>query len=312
MLDTRRFPVHTVLHETEPGVRVLVQTQRPEEASNRHLVIVHGLEGSGESGYARSLAQAALEAGLIAHRFHMRSCGGTEAHSGSVLYHSGQTADLGAFLQALRADSPDALIHLAGFSLGGNVALKLAGEIGVDGCDLLDSVCAVSVPIDLAACARRLQAPENRLYANRFLKRLKKRIRTKEALQPGLFRLELLSRVRTIEEFDDTFTAPGFGFGTAARYYATQSAGRFLDAIRVPTLIVQAKDDPLVPFAIFDHPAFGSNPALRLLAVDHGGHLGFLSRRRPRFWLDGVIIEWIRERESDRAIAGGSSMVSVR
>jgi predicted alpha/beta-fold hydrolase len=303
--------VRAVLHETEPGVRVLVQTQTPEAPSSKHIVIIHGLEGSGESGYARSLAQAALDAGLVAHRFHMRSCGGTEAHSGSVLYHSGQTCDLLAFLRALRRESRDEAIHLAGFSLGGNVALKLAGELGERGQDLLASVCAVSVPIDLAACARRLRAPENRLYAKRFLKRLTNRIRNKAAIQPGVFRTELLSSVRTIEEFDDAFTAPGFGFGTAANYYATQSASRFLDAIRVPTLVVQAKDDPLVPFDIFDHHAFRSNPALRLLAVEHGGHVGFLARRRPRFWVDGVIIEWILENEGAHAGVRASGMVST-
>lgn len=294
-LDTIRFPVQTQLCETDPGVRVLVQVQRPEGASDRHLVILHGLEGSGESGYARSLAQAALESGLVVHRFHMRSCGGTESHSGDALYHSGQTGDLRSVLRMIRRESPHAEVHIAGFSLGGNVALKLAGELGESGRELFQSVCGVSVPIDLAACAKRLRARENWLYANRFLKRLRNRIRTKAKLSPGLFRTELLSRVRTIEEFDDTFTAPAFGFGTAERYYDTQSAKQYLDAIRVPTLLIQAKDDPLVPFSIFSHPAFRSNSALRLLAVEHGGHVGFLSRDKPRFWVDSVIIEWIRE-----------------
>src|SRR5262249_22132088 len=85
-----------------------------------------------------------------------------------------------------------------------------------------------------------------------------------------------------------------FGFGTAANYYATQSANQFLEDIRVPGLIIQAKDDPLIPFAVYNHPAFARNPRLQLLAVDSGGHLGFLSRRKPRFWLDGVLVEWIQ------------------
>ena len=283
-------------------MRVLVHVQHPEGDPARNLVIVHGLEGSSESGYARSLAQAALEDGAVVHRFHMRSCGGTEAHSGRLLYHSGQTADLEFVLRDIRRESR-APIHLAGFSLGGNVVLKLAGELGGKAAGLIDSICAVSTPIDLAACARRLRARQNRFYAARFLARLRNRVRVKEKLSPGLFRTDLLERVQTIEEFDDTFTAPAFGFGTAARYYASQSSNQFLDAIRVPALLIQAKDDPLVPFAIFDHPAFGSNPALRLLAVEHGGHVGFLSRTRPRFWLDRVIIDWIRqiERKPDAA-----------
>ena len=296
MLDVSRFPVQTVMHETVPGVRVLVHVQRPPGGSDRHLIIVHGLEGSGESGYARSLAQAALERGFTVNRFHMRSCGGAEAHSGDTLYHSGQTEDLLAVIRETRRSGAEQ-IHLAGFSLGGNVVLKLAGELGAEARALIDSVCGVSVPIDLAACAERLGAPCNWLYANRFLKRLKNRIRTKEALNRGRFRMELLPRVRTIEEFDDAFTAPAFGFGTAERYYATQSSNQFLDAIRVPALLIQAKDDPLIPFRIFDHPAFASNPNLRLLAVEHGGHLGFLARRRPRFWLDETILEWLADRQ---------------
>jgi predicted alpha/beta-fold hydrolase len=115
---------------------------------------------------------------------------------------------------------------------------------------------------------------------------------------PQAYGLNGLDEVRTIWEFDDRFTAPLFGFGTAANYYATQSAMNFLDAIRVPTLLISAKDDPLVPFEIYGHPAFQSNPALTLLATEHGGHLGFLARRKPRFWIDGTVLDWIDSIES--------------
>jgi uncharacterized protein len=102
-----------------------------------------------------------------------------------------------------------------------------------------------------------------------------------------------LDDVRTIWEFDDRFTAPLFGFGTAANYYATQSATNYLDAIRAPALVISSKDDPLVPFEIYRHSAFQTNPALTLLATEQGGHLGFLARRKPRFWLDGAALDWI-------------------
>jgi predicted alpha/beta-fold hydrolase len=156
-------------------------------------------------------------------------------------------------------------------------------------------VAAVSTPIDLAACARNLNKRVNRLYANRFLVRLKQKVRLKERLTPGLFDLTGIDGVRSIYDFDDRFTAPSFGFGTADNYYATQSAGRFLDLIRIPALIVQAMDDPLIPFEVYQHSAFASNPWLRLLAVEHGGHVGFVSRGRPRFWLDGVLVDWMEE-----------------
>jgi len=222
----------------------------------------------------------------------MRSCGGTEHLSGNVLYHSGQTGDLLAVLRQIKSEAP---VFLAGFSLGGNVVLKLAGELGESAHKLIAGVAAVSTPIDLAACARRLQAPSNFIYSQRFLKRLKERVRLKERLTPGLFALDGLDRVKSVYEFDDRFTALAFGFGTANNYYATQSANQFLERIRVPALIVQAKDDPLIPFAVYHHRAFSSNPFLRLVAVDHGGHLGFVSKAQPRFWLDDVLVQWMTE-----------------
>ena len=289
--DLGRYPVHAKLYETEPGVQVLVHSQyRPTEPA-AHLVLVHGLEGSSDAGYARSLSHAALDAGFAVHRFNMRSCGSTEHLSGRVLYHSGQTSDLLFVVRQIGGRIP---VILCGFSLGGNVVLKLAGELTESARDLIAGVAAVSTPIDLAACAKQLDRPSNALYARRFLKRLKERIRTKERLMPGLFRLEDLDRVRTIYEFDDRFTAQSFGFGTADNYYATQSSNQFLDRIRVPALLVQAKDDPMIPFDVYGHPAFLRNRNLRLIAVDSGGHLGFVSRNKPRLWLDSVLMEWFQ------------------
>jgi len=290
-LDLTRFPVHANLYETEPGVQVLVHSQRPAAEPHAQLILVHGLEGSSDAGYARSLAQAALEAGYTVHRFNMRSCGGTEALSGNTLYHSGQTCDVLAVAKELtKSNLP---IYLIGFSLGGNVVLKLAGELGEQAAGVIDGVCAVSTPIDLAACVRRLLQHSNFIYAKRFLKSLKKRVALKESLTPGLFDLTRLKSIKTIYDFDDVYTAQSFGFGSADNYYATQSAERFIGRIRTPTLLVQAKDDPLVPFEIYRHPAFSENPHLHLIAPDHGGHLGYISKRKPRLWLDGVLLEWL-------------------
>jgi len=296
-LDEQRFPVEPRIYDTEPGVQVRVDYQAPEGEPVAHLILVHGLEGSSEAGYARSLAQAALEAGCAAHRFNMRSCGGTEHLSGRTLYHSGQTSDLLAVIQQISRQqlSGGAPVFLAGFSLGGNVVLKLAGELGESASGLIAGVMAISTPIDLAACVRELDKPSNTIYARRFVTRLKERVRAKERLTPGLFDLSPLGQVRNIYQFDDRFTAQAFGFGSADNYYATQSANQFLDRIRVPALLVQAKDDPLIPFAVYDHPAFSRNPHLRLLATEHGGHLGFISKTKPRFWLDQVLVHWVLE-----------------
>lgn len=288
------------LYDTEPGVQILVESQRPPGKPLAEVVLVHGLEGSSAGGYARSLAQAALEEGFSCHRYNMRSCGGTEHLSGTTLYHSGQTGDLLAVVRKLKGEAP---VFLVGFSLGGNVVLKLAGELSEAAKDLIAGVTAISTPLDLAACVKRLQHRSNFVYSRRFVNRLKQRIRVKEKLKPGLFPLANLSRVKTIYEFDDLFTAPAFGFGTADNYYATQSSNQFLDRIRVPALLVQAKDDPLIPFEVYQHPSFSRNSHLQLLAVEHGGHLGFLSKNKPRFWLDEVLVDWIKHARN-RALAG--------
>ncbi len=299
-LDTRRFPAERRLVETEPGNRVLVISQQPTGSPRGQIVLVHGLEGSHDSGYKKSMTQHALDAGYAVHRFNMRSCGGTEDVALSS-YHAGQTSDLEFVVRLLRSEA-GLPTFLVGFSLGGNVVLKLAGELGAAAAGLIDGVAAISTPIDLAACVERLAHTENFLYENRFLSRLKQRVRNRARHSPAAYSTNGLDRIRTVYEFDDAYTAKYFGFGTAANYYATQSARNFLDAIRVPALIVQAKDDPLIPIAVFDHPAFRTNPNLKLIATDHGGHLGFLSRRRPRFWLDALVLSWV-ERVKDRTSA---------
>ncbi len=292
-LDTGTFPVHARFFHTEPDVQILVHSQVPATTPQADLLLVHGLEGSSDAGYARSLSQAALVRGYAVHRFNMRSCGGTESVCGKTLYHSGQTGDLLAVVREIVRENGRPLI-LAGFSLGGNVVLKLAGELGAGAGSPLAAAIAISTPIDLAACARQLGRRENFLYAYRFVDRLKQRIRLKERITPGSFPLDRLREVNTVYQFDDVFTAPSFGFGTADNYYATQSSNQFLERIRVPTLVIQAQDDPLIPFSVYRHPAFQENSHLKLVTPEHGGHLGFLSRGRGnRFWLDRVLLAWI-------------------
>jgi len=194
---------------------------------------------------------------------------------------------------------------LVGFSLGGNVVLKLAGELGDTAPQLIAGVCAISTPIDLGACARRMGERDNYLYERRFVKRMRNRLIATGRYTAGQFR-----NARSIYAIDDTLTAPSFGFGTADRYYETQSAKGFLDRIRVPAMLIQAKDDTFIPFGIFSHPAFGRNPNLRLVVTDYGGHLGFLQRQGRRFWIDETVTEWIEaqrmEAERVKSIAQGS------
>ncbi len=288
-----RWPPKIADHQTEPDVKIRVVSQHPGGNPRGELFLVHGLEGSSNAGYARSMVYAALEAGFGTHRINLRSCGGTESLALSN-YHSGQTSDVLHLIRQRRSET-DAPIFLAGFSLGGNVTLKLAGELGEAARDLLTGICAVSTPIDLAACASALGKRQNIIYDRRFLIALKRKVRNRAIQAPELYTTQHLSKIRTIADFDDFYTAKFFGFGTAANYYKTQSSNQFLEKIRVPALVIIAKDDPLVPFEVYNHPAFKTNPCLHLLAVEHGGHLGFLAKRRPRFWLDQVVLDWISD-----------------
>lgn len=296
-IDEARFPTREVLYDTEPGTRVLVHENRPAGEVKGEVFLHHGLEGSSRSGYMVSLAQTLCEAGYAAHRVNMRGCGGTE-HLTATLYHSGLTQDLRAMLHERRART-SAPLFLIGFSLGGNVALKLAGELGEAALELLTGVAAVSTPLDLHACVRRLGARENWIYEQRFIRSLRARYFRRHQSNPHRFPLDGLHRTRTVFDFDDRFTAKAFGFGDAPTYYRTQSAIGFLPRIRVPSLLIQAVDDPLIPFSIYRHASISGNPALTLLTVPHGGHLGFIARGKPRFWLDTILLDWLDARRNN-------------
>ena len=282
--DFARFPMEQRLIRTDSETQVLVQTQHPIGPAIGEVTLIHGLEGAGDAGYIVSMAWTALNAGFTVHRFHMRTCGGTEKLC-RTLYHGGLTSDLRTFLQQSPSGLPGFLI---GFSLGGNVSLKLAGELGET--DLIHGVCSISAPIDLGAAARRIGERDNFLYQKRFVARMKQRV-----IATGLYTAADLAPYRTLYEIDDKITAPSFGFGTADNYYATQSSVNVLDRIRVPALAIAAKDDTFIPFEMYGHPAFSSHPFLRLNAPEHGGHLGFLARNPPRFWADEIAIGFLTE-----------------
>lgn len=280
------FPAERRLYHTEPDVQVLVCSQRPRGEARGELIMVHGLEGSGDAGYIRSLSTAAVRAGFAAHRFHMRTCGGTE-NLCNTLYHAGLTSDLLAVLREFRREGRGP-VFLAGFSLGGNVVLKLAGELGAAAGELVQGVCSVSAPLDLAACSRRIGERDNRVYEARFVRAMRKRL-----CATGRYRAQEVAGLHTVLELDDRFTAPSFGFGNAENYYRTQSAIGYLDGLRLPVLMIQSKDDTFVPFAIYESAAVRANPWIQLVATENGGHLGFIGRGAHHLWLDRVIMEWI-------------------
>jgi hypothetical protein len=298
-IDEVRFPAVRREYWIDSRTTVIAFEHQPAGTPVGQIVLLHGLEGSADAGYLASFAQQALQRGFGVHRLNMRSCGATERFC-ETMYHSGLTSDTQEIIRRIR-ERDIGPVFLAGFSLGGNVALKLAGEF----CEtnFLAGVVTVSTPIELAESVRAIDRRSNVLYARRFLKRLRARVRRMAEVAPHLYSTAGLDEVKTIWEFDDRFTAPLFGFGTAANYYRTQSAARFLHAIRVPTLLITAKDDPLVPFEMYEQSVFETNSALQLIATEHGGHLGFLSRFAPRFWVDEIALDWLAGLREEEALA---------
>jgi predicted alpha/beta-fold hydrolase len=229
-------------------------------------------------------------------RLNQRNCGGTERLS-STLYHSGLSCDIrGVVLELIERDGlPE--IFAAGFSMGGNLVLKMAGDMGSSAPLELRAVVAVNPAFDLASCADALAAPRNFIYEHHFVTRLKRRMRYKASLFPELYELRALAgfrRIQTVKDFDDVVTAHYCGFEDASDYYVRSSASRVVSEVRVPTLIITAKDDPFVPFEPFQNPAIQGNPQITLIATEHGGHCAFISRENggERFWAEARIVEF--------------------
>lgn len=287
-IDEGRFPVEPKLFRPEPDVQILIHKQQPQGEALGDVVLVHGLEGSADSPYMRSLAQTMLEAGYATHRMNIRTCGGTEFMC-NTFYHAGLTTDLFAYVMDLdrRRRTP---AWVVGFSLGGNMALKLAGEMETDAQRVLAGVVAVSAPVDLKACTMRLAERRNWLYQRHFLRSMRRRLAMRREVLGGVLRDEGGLPFRSVYEFDDIITGPAFGFDGAEHYYRTQSANQYTPRIEVPSLVVASEDDPLIPPEVYE--PLRANPNIEVLLTRHGGHCGFLGWGK-RHWLDERIRDWI-------------------
>lgn len=268
--------------EVEPGVKVMAhcrwQTKREQHPT---MVVWHGIEGSTGSNYMLAMAEKASRSGFNIIRVNLRNCGGTE-HLTPTLYHGGLSADLRAVVKELIEKDQIAKMVLVGFSLGGNMVLKLAGEYGDEAPPELLGVCAVSPSVDLTASTELILKRSNWIYQQDFVRRLKNRIRTKHELYPELYDITGLEQVRTLKQFDERFTAPAHGFADADDYYYRSSSLRVIARIRIPTLIIHAEDDPFIPFAPLRDPAVANNPYLLLLGTVEGGHVAFISAKPAR------------------------------
>ena len=297
----RKFPYlkasSSRLFETEPGTKVRADCHW-QEATREHptLLLLHGLEGSSDSGYMLGTADKAFQAGFNVLRVNQRNCGGTEELT-PTLYNSGLSCDMRAVVGELieRDGLPE--VFAVGFSMGGNLVLKMAGEWRESAPRELRAVIGICPSCDLGACADAIGELRNRIYERHFVRRLKRRMIDKAKLFPEKYPLNGLAKIRSVREFDDAITAKFCGFRDADDYYTRSSALSLLAEIRVPTLILAAQDDPMIPFRSFDAERLAANPLITVEAPRYGGHCAFIATKRigERFWAEARIVEFCRE-----------------
>jgi predicted alpha/beta-fold hydrolase len=294
-----RLPAPIVRYfDVAPDARVLAHCHWHAQPWERQtLIALHGLNGSSNAHYIRGLAAKAFAHGMNVVRLNQRNCGDTERLSAG-LFHSGLTEDVKHVLEELSSVDGLGEVAVAGYSLGGNLALKLAGDYGDAAPPSLRAVAAVSPILEIGACVRALERPGNVLYQWNFVRDLKRRIRRKHRYWPGRFDLSKLPAINTVRAFDEAYTAPYFGFKNAEDYYHRASAMRVVDRIRVPALVIAAEDDPFVPPEPFRDPRLASNPHITLEMCEHGGHCGFVGEANgdgdDGYWAETRIVRFIQ------------------
>ena len=282
--------------EVEPGVRILChchwQAQRQKALT---IILVHGLEGSSESEYMLGIAAKGLASGMNVVRMNQRNCGGTDAFS-PTLYHSGRSHDIAAIAQHLVNEEKLSRFALAGFSMGGNLVLKLAGEWGNQGPAQFCAVAAVCPAMDLGPSADALHLRSNRLYELYFVWKLRRRLASKARLFPNTFDTDRLRGVATLRGFDEKITAFYSGFAGADDYYARASASNVVDRIAVPTLILHAANDPFIRILPETRQKIRGNPNITFVECEDGGHCAFLAERdgNDGYWAENRIVQFLR------------------
>jgi predicted alpha/beta-fold hydrolase len=292
-------PAEVTFVEVSPATESQISSQircdchwQPEavRASRPTAIIVHGLEGSSWSQYVVGNANKLWQAGANVVRMNMRNCGETEALT-PTLYHSGLSADVNVVMQHFMRLYGLSSISLIGYSMGGNLVLKLAGELGANAPQELRSVIGVSPAVDLGPSADALHAPQNRLYEMKFVFHLLRRYRRKCALFPRAYDPNRASGVRSVRQFDDRITAFYSGFASADDYYYRAAAARVLDRIAIPTLVLNASDDPFLRILPESRSAIEGNPNITFIETAHGGHCAYLAAPDPTCGYDGYWAE---------------------
>jgi hypothetical protein len=302
-------PFTAELVEVSPATRNQVSSQvlchchwQPEQvrASRLTVIVLHGLEGSSRSQYVVGNANKMWRAGLNVVRMNMRNCGGTESLS-PTLYHSGLSGDVAAVMNSLTARFGLRRVALVGYSMGGNLMLKLAGELGATPPPYLRAVATVSPALDLGASADALHHPINRIYERHFLSALTRHFRRKAILFPHVYDPSRTDGLRSLRDFDEKVTALYSGFQGAQDYYFRAAAARVISNITVPTLILHALDDPFVRITPASCALILANPNITLIETKHGGHCAFLGKPEGSpdsppddgYWAESTVLRFL-------------------
>jgi uncharacterized protein len=298
-LIQRRFHVPAPeerLIEVARGVKVLCHCHwQADRAHALTIIIVHGLEGSSESQYMLGITEKALHAGMSVIRYNQRNCGGTDALA-PVLYHSGLSNDVAAVAREVIARDGVSRLALVGFSMGGNIVLKLAGEWGAQPPPELRAVAVCCPAIDLSISADTLHEPSNRIYERYFLWALRRRMLQKARLFPDHFDVSRLRGIRSLREFDDKVTAHYCGFAGVDDYYDRASAAHVVERIAVPTLLLYAANDPFIRITSETRRKIASNPHISFVETSDGGHCAFIGVENGNdgYWAEQEIVNFLR------------------
>jgi uncharacterized protein len=262
------------------------------------VVLVHGLEGSSSSQYILGNTARMLAAGLNVVRMNMRSCGGTDDLSPTI-YHSGRSGDVGRVIDALVEQQGLAAVAVVGYSMGGNLALRYAGELAERAPEQLKAVVGVSPLMDLSASSAALHEPQNRIYEWHFLRAMLARVRRRKQMYPRIYGDARLERIRSMRDFDNEIVARYGGFRDADDYYISVASSHYAAELAVPTLIVHALDDPFIRMLPATRAALQANPQVTFLETQHGGHCAFLEKSDPSLvnddgrWAEKTLLQFL-------------------
>jgi uncharacterized protein len=263
--------------------------------SKRLCIVLHGLEGDSGRPYMRGMVRSLNRRDWDALALNFRGCSG-EPNRQLRMYHSGETEDLQTVISHVCAQGNYSQLALAGFSLGGNAILKYLGEKCFGVSPILKVAVTISVPCDLKACSIRLEEFLNRPYLKRFLVMLRRKMEAKSIVAPDIVSIAGYERIRTLKEFDDRYTAPLHGFKDADDYYSQASSKQFLKAISIPTLVINAADDPFLSVTCYPRKEAEANQDLFLEVPKHGGHVGFMSRNRDgEYWSETRAVSFLEQ-----------------